>query len=173
MLFEDGEVWAAAVAKFDVFELMPEAGIERVELWCVGRERLDEKVASCFSVQERAHLSSVNRRAVPDYHYSGSEMPTQCLQETHTIGTGERSSAHQSVKAACECEPSHDREVCAATEGMQDGSLSAGRIGTHHSGKQPQATFIDKYYLPTFPIRLFLSAGHRLVRHCSMISSSR
>lgn len=112
MFCEDGEVWAAAVTKLDVFELMPKASIERVEFWCVRRERLDEKVASRFSAQERAHLSFVNRRAVPDYHYFGAEMPVQCLQETHTIGTGERSSAHQSVKAASECETCHDREVC-------------------------------------------------------------
>src|SRR5712692_746356 len=148
------KVHTAKIPQLHLFEVVPEALVQRAEVGSVPRHCLYLYSLRCFASQEFAHLApAMDRRAIPDYEQPLSRLHQQVLQEKHAVRTGQRFLANQRVDLSGQRQTRHDRKMVAAQPLVDDRRLPFRSIGSHNARQQVNARFIGKNQSPALPRR--------------------
>jgi hypothetical protein len=127
MLLEIGQVRAADVSQFEVFEVRPDA-LVRVEIGsATGRSLEAQALRRTFGQKGLDSLTAMNRRAVPNHQQLAGKVSQQMLEEVDELGAAERVILHTQQQSSAWGDATDDGQVVAGKRETQRRRVAAWR----------------------------------------------
>src|ERR1700737_4698854 len=148
------KIHACEISQFHMFEVVPEALVQRTQVGSVPWHCLYVDAPRSFANQEFPNFApTMDWRAIPDDEQPFSRLRQQVLEEDDAVETRQRFLPNQRVNLPSQRETGHDRKMVSTRPVVNDRRLSFRSVGSDNARQQIDAGFIGKNQGSALPRR--------------------